>query len=110
VSEVSRAVDADARSFLVKISLPATPGLRSGEFGRARFNGPPRLAVTIPPSAIVRHGQLTSVFVIDENVARLRLVHVRGSEVLAGLSAAEMVVLSPPAILTDGRRVIARGV
>ena len=39
VAEVSRAVDADARAFLVKIALPGVPGLRSGEFGRARFSG-----------------------------------------------------------------------
>ena len=39
VVEVSRAVDADARAFLVKIALPDGPGLRSGEFGKARFAG-----------------------------------------------------------------------
>ena len=39
VVEVSRAVDADARAFLVKIALPDAPGLRSGEFGKARFGG-----------------------------------------------------------------------
>jgi RND family efflux transporter MFP subunit len=32
IVEVSRAVDADARAFLVKIALPDTRGVRSGEF------------------------------------------------------------------------------
>ena len=109
VVEVSRAVDADARAFLVKIALPDAPGLRSGAFGKARFRGPPRRALTIPPSAIVRRGQLTSVFVVDEGVARVRLVHVSGSEVLAGLTESEMVILSPPAGVTDGRRVSVGG-
>ncbi|MGE0361416.1 MAG: efflux RND transporter periplasmic adaptor subunit [Vicinamibacterales bacterium] len=105
VAEVSRAVDADARAFLVKIALPDLPGLRSGEFGKARFAGAPRRALTVPASAVVRSGQLTSVFVADDGVARLRFVHLSGNEVLAGLTESETVILSPPAGLTDGRLV-----
>jgi RND family efflux transporter MFP subunit len=109
VVEISRAVDADARAFLVKIALPDAPGLRSGEFGKARINGPQRRALTIPSAALVRRGQLTSVFVVDRGVARLRLVNLSDSEVLAGLTESEVVVLSPPAGLTDGRLVSAGG-
>jgi hypothetical protein len=109
VTEVSRAVDADARAFLVKIALPDLTGLRSGAFGKARFSGTPRRALTIPQSAIVRRGQLTSVFVVDHDVARVRLVHLSESEVLAGLTASEQVILSPPAGLTDGRHVSVGG-
>jgi multidrug efflux pump subunit AcrA (membrane-fusion protein) len=105
VIEVSRAVDADARAFLVKIALPVAPGIRSGEFGKARFAGMPRRALTIPASAIVRRGQLTSVFVVDNGVARVRLVTLSGSEVLAGLTESEVVILSPPSGVTDGCRV-----
>jgi RND family efflux transporter MFP subunit len=109
VVEISRAVDADARAFLVKIALPDVPGLRSGEFGKARIGGTPRRALTIPSSAIVRRGQLTSVFVLDKGVARVRLVNLSESEVLAGLTESELVILSPPAGLTDGRRVTVGG-
>jgi hypothetical protein len=109
VVEVSRAVDADARAFLVKIALADARGLRSGEFGKTRFGGTPRRALTIPTSAIVRHGQLTSVFVVDKGVARVRLVNVRESEVLAGLTESEVVILSPPVSVTDGRRVSVGG-
>jgi RND family efflux transporter MFP subunit len=109
VVEVSRAVEADTRAFLVKIALPAAPGLRSGEFGKARFDGPSRRALTIPASAVVRRGQLTSVFVVEDGVARVRLVSLSGSEVLAGLAESEMVVLSPPPGVTDGRRVSVGG-
>ena len=109
VVEVSRAVDADARAFLVKIALPDAPGLRSGEFGKARFGGTPRRALTVPPSAIVRRGQLTSVFVVDKDVARVRLVNLSESEVLAGLTESEIVILSPPAGVADGRRVRVEG-
>jgi multidrug efflux pump subunit AcrA (membrane-fusion protein) len=105
VVEVSRAVDADARAFLVKIALPDVTGLRSGEFGKARFGGAPRRVLTVPSSAIVHRGQLTSVFVVDQGVAAMRMVSVNESEVLAGLTESEMVILSPPAGVIDGRRV-----
>jgi len=109
VEEISRAVDADARAFLVKVALPDAPGLRSGEFGKARFGGTPRRALTIPSSAVVRHGQLASVFVVDKGVARVRVVNLSESEVLAGLTESEVVIVSPPAGVTDGRRVSVGG-
>jgi len=109
VVEVSRAVDADARAFLVKIALPDTPGIRTGEFGKARFGGTPRRALTIPLSAIVRRGQLTSVFVVDGGVARVRLVNLSESEVLSGLTESEMVIVSPPSGVSDGSRVSVGG-
>lgn len=105
VSEIARAVDADARAFLVKVDLPKTAGLRSGMFGRARFAGAPKRVLAVPESALVSRGQVTSVFVVDGDVARLRLVDVRGGEVLAGLVEGEQVVVEPPPGLTDGRRV-----
>jgi RND family efflux transporter MFP subunit len=109
VFEISRALDADAHAFLVKVALPDAPGLRSGEFGRARFGGSPRRALTVPSSAIVRRGQLTSVFVVEKGIARVRLVDLSESEVLAGLTESEVVILSPPAGVTDGRRVSVGG-
>ncbi len=109
VVEVSRAVDADARAFLVKIALPDTRGIRTGEFGKARFSGTPRRALTIPSSAIVRRGQLTSVFVVDGGVARVRLVNLSESEVLSGLTESEMVIVSPPSGVSDGSRVSVGG-
>jgi RND family efflux transporter MFP subunit len=109
VAEVSRAVETDARAFLVKIALPDIPGIRSGEFGKARFSGIPRRALTIPSRAIVRRGQLTSVFVVDKGIARMRLVSLSESEVLAGLTESEVVILSPSADVADGRRVSVGG-
>lgn len=109
VAEISRAMDADAHSFLVKIALPDGPDLRSGVFGKARLAGTPRRALTVPSSSVLRHGQVTSVFVVDNDVARLRLVHVNDVEVLAGLVESEVVILSPPVGLTDGRRVVVGG-
>lgn len=109
VTEIGRAVDADARAFLVKIALPEVPGLRSGTFGRAHFSGRARRALAVPPDALVRHGQMTSVFAVENGIARVRLVSVRGTEVLAGLSEGDVVIVSPPPSLADGRRVTEGG-
>jgi RND family efflux transporter MFP subunit len=109
VAEIGRAVDADARAFLVKITLPESAGLRSGMFGRAQFSGQTRRALTVPADALVHRGQVTSVFVVDDNTARLRLVNVSGTEVLAGLAEGEVVIVAPPPAVTDGSRVTAGG-
>ena len=109
VAEISRAIEADARAFLVKVTLPDAAGLRSGLFGRARFGGPPRRVLTVPADALARHGQVTSVFVVEKGIARLRLVHVSGTEVLAGLSEGEVVIVKPPPAVADGRRVAEGG-
>jgi RND family efflux transporter MFP subunit len=113
VFDVARAVDADTRTFLVTIALPAHDALRPGMFGRARTPGPAHRALTIPDGAIVRHGQLTNVFVTEAGRARLRLVSIGRSasgltEVLAGLSEGEEVVVGPPPSLRDGSPVVAR--
>jgi RND family efflux transporter MFP subunit len=105
VSEVSRAIDADARAFLVKIALPDTADVRSGTFGRAIFRGATRKGLRVPDGATVRRGQMTSVFVVENDIARLRLVSLAGQEVKAGLSAGDLVIVDPPPELADGRRV-----
>ena len=105
VAEVSRAIDAGSRSFLVKIDLPAGTEVRSGAFGRARLRGATRAALVVPDDAVVRHGQVTSVFVADHGHARLRLVRLQGNEVLAGLAAGDQVIVAPPPALVDGRAI-----
>jgi RND family efflux transporter MFP subunit len=109
VAEIGRAVDADARAFLVKIALPNNEGLRSGMFGRAQFTGQVRRGLTVPAEALVHRGQVTSVFVVEQDVARVRLVNVNGTEVLAGLGEGDMVIVGPPPGLIDGSRVTAGG-
>jgi RND family efflux transporter MFP subunit len=105
VTEIGRAVDADTRAFLVKISLPAESGLRSGMFGRAHFTIRPRRVLTVPAAALVHRGQMTSVFVVEKDIARVRLVNVSGTEVLAGLSDGDIVIVAAPPTMSDGRRV-----
>lgn len=114
VAEIAR-VASESQSFTVKIDVPAGPEWRSGLFGRARFPGPSRQAVTAPAPAVLTRGQLRLVFVVSpDNVARLRAIRTGDTlgdrvEVLAGLSAGETVIVSPPPALADGNRVTVSG-
>jgi RND family efflux transporter MFP subunit len=113
VSEIVPAVDAASRAYIVKIDLPGVTNLWSGMFGRAWFPLGTRKVVAIPPPALVERGQLQSVFVIEDGVARTRLVTTgkrasNGVEVLSGLSEGEKVVSPVPSGLADGARVEVR--
>jgi RND family efflux transporter MFP subunit len=110
IAEISRAVDTDARAVLVTVAVADTNSLRPGMFARAELPGPIRRVLSVPVESLVRRGQLTSVFVVERDRARLRLVRVGRSdgsrvEVLAGLSEGETVVVRPPASLRDGAAV-----
>jgi RND family efflux transporter MFP subunit len=110
VAEVARAIGADQRAFTVKVSLPPTVTARTGSFARVVFRGAPRHALLVPAHAIQRHGQVLSVYVVQDGVARLRLIRVgtsssEGVEVLAGLDAGESIVVSPLTRLVDGAHV-----
>ena len=74
VSEIVPAVDSASRTYTVKMDLPATPHLRSGMFGRAVFPLGARKVLAVPPRPLVERGQLQSVFVVENGVARTRLV------------------------------------
>jgi RND family efflux transporter MFP subunit len=109
VTEIVPSVDATSRAYIVKIDLPAMAQLRSGVFGRALFPSGTRKVLTVPQSALIERGQLQSVFVVEEGVARTRLITTGqrskdSVEVLSGLSAGEKVVAPVPAGLADGAR------
>lgn len=110
ITEIAR-VDPMSHSFTVTLDAPATPGWRSGYFGRARFSGPSSQRLTVAETAIVTRGQLTFVYLVDaEGRARLRVVSTGAAragrvELLAGLSAGDRVVTNPPAALADGQKV-----
>ena len=105
VIRVQPSVDSNSRTALVKLEL-AQP-LRAGTYVRVSFPTGERSAVVIPATALIRHGQLASVFVIDSGkVARMRLVTIGAAsgtdmEVLSGLDAGESIV-SAPARVREG--------
>jgi RND family efflux transporter MFP subunit len=114
VDEIGR-VDPASHGFVVKLEMTPASGMRPGLFGRARFTAGERRAIAAPAASVVRRGQLAFVFVVTgpDRVARLRPVVVGEAagdrlEVLAGLSEGDVVVVKPPAALSDGSRVTVR--
>ena len=110
VSEIAPAADAGSRTFLVKLDLPATPGLRSGQFGRVAIPVAEVNALRVPFSAVVVRGQMELVFVVANQQARMRLVKTGkrlGSEVeiVSGVNSGEALVVDGASALTDSQPV-----
>jgi HlyD family secretion protein len=71
-------------------------------------------ALTVPVGCLFRQDDGWAVFVVEEGVARLRVVELGQrnqsvGQILSGVSAGQSLVLHPPDTLTDGMRVTIRG-
>ncbi len=128
VAQVLPAGDPATHTFVVKVDLPPTPGLKSGMFGRMRLDKGVSQTLAVPEPALIERGQLTGVYVVgDDQVAHLRWVKVgrrvparaqggypapgalevgNGAdvEVLSGLNAGER-ILADAKLGMDGARV-----
>jgi RND family efflux transporter MFP subunit len=112
VARIVPAADPGSRSFLVKLDLPSHAGLYSGMFGHASFTrGTSRDVLTIPRSAVAIHGSMQSVYVVGpDHIAQVRYISAGNTdedevEVLAGLSAGELLVDSPADRELSGKRI-----
>lgn len=108
VVEIAPIADPSSRTFLVKLDLPPTEGVRSGQFGRVLVPTGKTEAVWVPVSALIVRGQMETVFVAVNQHAQLRLVrtgkHTKSEvELLAGISRGEKVVTEGAAELHDGQ-------
>ncbi len=110
VAQVLPSGDPATHTFLVKVDLPSTPGLRTGMFGRMQLGKGSSQTLAISKPGIIERGQLTGVFVVgQDNIMRLRWVKVgrtRGTsvEILSGLNPGER-VLADATQGQDGGRV-----
>jgi RND family efflux transporter MFP subunit len=113
VSEIAPSADPASRTFRVKLDLPQTPGLRSGQFARLVVPVGENTSVRVPASAVVVRGQMEILFVVANQRAQLHLVKTGKRlgddvEILAGLDPGQVVVVSGAALLVDGQPVEAR--
>lgn len=103
VSQILPAGDPRTHTFMVKVNLPKTVGLKTGMFGRFQLDKGEAQTMLVPSTAVVERGELTSLYVVGaDQIARLRWVKVgrrfeRQAEILSGLNESERV-------LTDGSR------
>jgi len=101
--EVLPAADPRTHTVTARVYLPDNlPGIIPGMFARTHFVTGKAKKLLVPAAAVLRRGEVTAVYVIDEkNAARLRQVRLSEPlaggfhEVLAGLSAGEKVALDP---------------
>jgi RND family efflux transporter MFP subunit len=108
LAEISPAADPASRTVRMKVDLPETAGLRAGQFGRLAVPVGEATFLFVPPTALVRRGQLEILFVAADGKAQMRLVRTgketaQGIEILAGLEAGEVVVIEGAGTLRDGQ-------
>ena len=113
LERVVPAANPGSRTYDIEALIDNADGrLRSGMFARVKVPVDVRRAVLVPQSALVRRGQLTGVWVVDqEQIVRLRWVRLGGQqgeayEVLAGLDGGEAIVLSHEMPLAEGDKVV----
>lgn len=110
VSEIAPVADPNSRTFPVKVDLPVTAGLRSGQFGRLAVPMAEVEAIRLPARAVVVRGQMEITFVVTKGRAQMRLVktgkHLQDEvEIVSGLTPGETVVVEGAAQLVDGQPV-----
>jgi RND family efflux transporter MFP subunit len=113
VSEVAPTGDPNSRTFVVKLDLPSSAGLRAGQFGRVAIPVGETPVLRTPASAVIQRGQMELVFVIADECAHLRLVKTGkriGDEVelVSGVDPGEQVVIEGSTNLVDGQPVSIR--
>jgi multidrug efflux pump subunit AcrA (membrane-fusion protein) len=108
IAEIVPAVDPVSRSVLVKLALPASPHLRSGQFGRAMVATAPERLLTIADGAVLRRGQLTLVMVADGERAVLRMVRCGDSRDGRTVIRPERVIIDDASRLSDGQAISLR--
>ena len=111
IAEIVPTADPLSRTFVAKIPL-SQKGLKSGMFGRGSLAlGTTLPGITVPRTALVERGALTSVWIVDrDNILRMRIVksgRTVGSriEILTGVSDGDRVVVSGSERVTEGAKV-----
>jgi RND family efflux transporter MFP subunit len=110
LSELLPAADPESRTTMAWLSLPEDMGLKSGMFARVLVSeGGGLTTLMIPSQAVVTRGQLTGIYVVENDILHYRLVQtgiVNGNqiEILSGLRAGEEIVVSDLARASNGAR------
>ncbi len=111
VSELSPTANPTTRSGEVKLDLQANPALQPGQFARVAIALDNASMLAVPIGAISTHGQMQRVFVVQDGIARLRLVRCGATygdvvEILSGLAVDDKVVVAGHQKLHDLQPVI----
>lgn len=116
ITRVVPSGDPATHSYLVKASLHALDGARSGMFARSEFTTGTKWTLLVPDAALVKRADLPGVYIVDrDGIARFRMVragrHLDGrTEIIAGLDGGERIVLDADTPVRTGDRVEERPV
>ncbi len=110
ITEIAPTADPTSRSAPIKLQIPTSDNIRSGQFARVSLPGSKGTAIMVPKSAVLQFGQLQRVFIVQGDTVRLQLIKIGQVvddqvEVLSGISAGDQVVVSGSRELSDGRKI-----
>jgi len=110
VIDISPQGDPASHTFLIKARLPRSSSARAGMFGRVRLNAGSERSMLIPAASVVDREGLTYVFLVQGDIAKLRLVSTGSSignsvAVLSGLQSGDRIAMSNIDKLTDNARI-----
>lgn len=109
VAQILPTGDPATHTFLVKVELPPTPGLKTGMFGRMLLDKGTGQTLVVPRSAVIERGELTGLYVVgSDSLARLRWVKLgrpagESIEILSGLTAGERLLTDASAGIEGAR-------
>jgi RND family efflux transporter MFP subunit len=112
VAQVVQASDIRTHSFIVKIDIPAQPGLITGMYGKARFAIGTHEAILVPKSAVVEMSGITGVYIISAGGSAVfqmvQLGEERGNdvEVITGLKKGDRVISDKHLGRIEGKTVV----
>jgi RND family efflux transporter MFP subunit len=117
IKEIVPSVDPQSRTFLVKIAITG-PNIKGGVFARVKVPIGAREALLVPEKAVVKRGQLSGVYVVDDKgLITYRLIrqgkrYGNAFEVITGLKTGERVVVEGADMAIDGALLVSeqRGV
>jgi RND family efflux transporter MFP subunit len=113
VTEIEAGADPGSHTLKARVELPKEAGVQSGMFGRAFFAQGQKRALVVDGNALVRRGQLTGIYVVDDSglmhwrVLTLGLPFGSQVEVLSGMNDGDRVVLNPRSQELDGKKTAA---
>jgi len=111
VKSIITAADPQSRTYIIKVEIPVVTGMHSGMFARINIPSDAENMLLLPSSALVLQGQLTGIFVLDEEkTAHFRIIRTGRKtgdlvEVISGIKDGTSYVVSPPVELKDGMKV-----
>lgn len=101
-----------SRSYEVKLDIDSYDFLRPGMYANVFVPIKEKKMILLPKTAIVSHGQITGIFIVDkDNIIHFRVVRLGRKlkdkvEIISGVKPDERFLVSPTPLVKDGDKVL----